>query len=120
MTIELPILLAVTYPIAAFGLAYIVGHSKISLPIRVWIDPVREVHTGVFKVGKFRRPREFVLMLLECPACFGFWTGLLTGLIAAPFVFVSLLWAVFAAIGLGLFTCGFNFLFGRLTGLVDY
>lgn len=105
------------YAVAAFGLAYIVGHSVISLPFRMAIDPGADVHT----------PRQvfcaWLLMLVECPACFGFWTGLFAGMLYAALdgphypqegALAKALWAV----GLALFTTGSNFILARLTSLI--
>jgi hypothetical protein len=104
------------YTVAAFGLAYIVGHSAISLPLRILMEP-----------PDLRGPqdafRAWALMLIECPACFGFWTGLLGGMVYAALdgplypqegVLARLLFAV----GLALYTCGANFILARFTGLI--
>lgn len=87
---------------AAFGLAYIVGHAKISLGAR----------TAVAKRGALGL---WLVQLLECPACFGFWTGVVAG---------AVLWRA------GLLAAGeasllppaitaTNFMLGTLTGLID-
>ena len=105
------------YAVAAFGLAYIVGHSVISLPLRLAVDPGPEIKTqrDVFW--------SWFLMLIECPACFGFWTGLFAGMLYAAAdgphypregALAKLLWAV----GLALFTTGSNFILARLTSLI--
>lgn len=105
------------YTFAAFGLAYIVGHSSISLPFRMALDPGEEL----------TRPgqalRAFVLMLIECPACFGFWTGAFAGLlyVAVDGTYYpkegALARFMFAA-GLALYTAGTNFTLSRLTNLI--
>lgn len=59
--ITLPML--ILWAFSHFGLAYIVGHSLISVGVRRWLYE--------------RRP--FLVDLLECPACFGFWSGGLVG-----------------------------------------
>lgn len=105
------------YAIAAFGLAYIVGHSVISLPIRMAIDPGQELR------GPADAARAWILLLAECPACFGFWTGLFAGMLYAALdgphypregALAKLMWAV----GLALFTTGSNFVLARLTNLI--
>jgi len=106
------------YTLAAFGLAYIVGHSSISLPFRMLLDPG----------DNYTRPREalraFVLTLAECPACFGFWTGACAGMLYAygvgswmPPADVALPRPLFV-LGLGLYTTGSNYLLARLTKLI--
>ncbi len=98
----------VFYALCAFGLAYILGHARISLAARSWLaaDPLK-VWT-------------FFVELVECPACFGFWEGVAFGALApqpwldslVPFVMPR--WG--AALALGLFTCAVGFLLGRATG----
>lgn len=105
------------YSVAAFGLAYIVGHSGISLPFRMLLDPGEELATPG------QAARSFVLMLMECPACFGFWTGVFSGMLylgmdgthypkegpLAKFLFAA---------GLALYTTGSNFILARFTKLI--
>jgi hypothetical protein len=62
-----PVFLAF-HALAAMGLAWIVGHSAISLPLRTALH----------------RRSPFLVELLECPGCFGFWTGLAVGLVQDP------------------------------------
>lgn len=93
------------YAVASFGLAYIVGQSKISLPIRNLIAPPIEIEFepwGVIRSG--------LVALLECPACFGFWTGLACGILAAPFWEIPML---------AVFTCGSNYLLAKFAGLLE-
>lgn len=90
------------YTISAFGLAYIVGHSRISRPVRLALHD-----TG----GWWTRT---IVELVECPACFGFWTGLAVGSYLAlahhaPFG---------VPFGVACYTTGANFLLGRVTGLI--
>ena len=86
------------YTVSAFGLAYIVGHAQITLAFRAaWAD-----------TGKL----PWLLDLVECPACFGFWIGLATS------IFWSSLFNAPFNIMLPFYTSGANFLLGRLTGLV--
>lgn len=105
------------YTVAAFGLAYIVGHSAISLPFRMAVDPGPDVTTPS------RVFWAWFLMLIECPACFGFWTGLFAGMLYAAIdgplypqegALAKMLWAV----GLALYTTGSNFVLARLTSLI--
>jgi hypothetical protein len=55
------------YVVACFGFWWIVGRSGISLPVRVAI------------ARRFLWPIE----LVECPGCFGFWTGVACGIVCA-------------------------------------
>lgn len=105
------------YTVAAFGLAYIVGHSSLSLPVRVLVDPGEQLR------GFGDAARAWALMLVECPACFGFWEGLFFGMLYAAVdgplypregVLAKVLWAV----GLALYTCGANFILARFTSLI--
>lgn len=100
----------VIYVGAAFGLAYIVGHSKISYPFRNWL-------------GKRGALGAWLALLLECVACFGWWTGFVIGFTGNspvrewwPFMPGSP-WV--HAIVLGLFTSGVNFLLGQRSGLTQ-
>lgn len=83
--------------LAAFGLAYIMGQSKITQAPREMVSrsKLKVVH--------------FMLDLIECPACFGFWIGLggalLNGwgwrsIVAACYICASnlLLWSIVVAL----------------------
>lgn len=93
------------HTVACFGLAWIVGHSRITRPIRL----------ALYEVGGFWI-RLFV-DLLECPGCFGFWSGLVIGFYVlhassnGPFL-IPLVVACY--------TSGSNYLLGRATGLITY
>lgn len=105
------------YTVAAFGLAYIVGHSGISLPFRMLLDP------GEKLASPGDAARSFVLMLLECPACFGFWTGVFAGMLylgvdGAYYPKEGALAKFLFAAGLALYTTGSNFILARLTNLI--
>ncbi len=94
------------YTIAAFGLAYVVGQAAISKRPRDWL-------AGLNRVG------QFIVELLECPACFGFWTGALVESVGlwpqsipghAPWV-ARILYA-------GLYTSASNLILAIATGIV--
>lgn len=92
----------VLYFLAAFGFAFIVGHSWISLAFREW--------------AALSEKGLWFAKLLECPACLGFWIGLaavLTGTVSVPF---GPRW--FAAIVLACATSGSNLLCSKWVGLV--
>lgn len=108
------------YFLAAFGLAYIVGHSVISMPLRAFI------------AGPPDKPRRFfatLIELVECPACFGTWIGIITGGLV-PTLFLQFVngnstvtyfdgrWYVGALVG-GCATAAVNFLLGSWAGLID-
>src|SRR5512147_1001754 len=134
------------YTVAAFGLAYIVGHSAISLPFRTWLagktfarcpvcgdttdakfangfkcDGVGAIPAGntghapvafqlVFDAGPVR---QFLLVLLECPACCGFWIGVAVVIYAVSIGILldtPLRHAIVASVVLPLYTCGSNYI----------
>lgn len=124
---------------AAFGLAYIVGHATISLPLRKVLGgvPFRvrvkgEIIEGVSledaklldgatitpaRPGAFGPAGDFLTTLLECPACFGFWIGFIAGLLgmlAPPPELSAFGWPI----TLGCLTSGSNFALSRLTRLI--
>jgi hypothetical protein len=101
---ELPVVLFV-YTFAAFGLAYIVGHSVISKPVRLALYDVN------------RRWSLFILDLVECPACFGFWIGLIAALTLLWFKLDALFTFPLVAF-LPLYTSGANYTLGRITRLI--
>lgn len=113
----------VVYFLAQFGFAYIVGFAKISeLPRYLLAPPTRIMVSGneAPAPGLVNRIRWWLIQLVECPACLGFWTGaiggrfLLDGVgVAAPF---STPWLLFIFFGCA--TAGSNFLLGRLTRLI--
>lgn len=90
------------YTIAAFGFVYIVGHSLITKGIREWIYGD--------EWSPIARTRRLFVSLLECPACLGFWIGLVAGY-AAPL-------ASLPPLTLALYTTGANFILAKLTGLM--
>lgn len=57
--------------LASFGLAFVLGHSKITLPFRTWLGgaPDGNPRPAVPGLG------PWIVMLLECPACLGFHFG---------------------------------------------
>lgn len=95
--------LLVFWTIFAFGLAYAAGNAKISLRPRTWMATR---HSRVFL---------FLVELVECPACFGFWTGMAGGLVFPQIVPIAIPWWA-APPALGFFTCGTGYLLGRATG----
>lgn len=106
---QMPLASLIVYMLASLGLAYIVGHSKVTFRFRSWWS--RWYHDWYPMAPADGDP--WLLQMLECPACFGFWTGLAASVIGlVPFEtrWSALAWA--------LFTAGSNFLLGRITGLM--
>jgi hypothetical protein len=107
----------------AFGLAYIVGHSTISLPFRRWLGgtpelPPTETSPGMPAVpGALGPVGDFLCEMLECPACFGFWIGLVGG---SALFFDAVPWPqrLGWSFWLGCVTSGHNFMMGRWTRLI--
>lgn len=102
------------YVFVAFGLAYVVGHSAISKSIREKI-----FDSGLTFQSRLRR---ILVDLLECPACFGFWTGVVVALLG----WTPLDVAIFSGSGSflftivwGLFTAGSNLTLAKITKLID-
>lgn len=103
--------LLVLYFLSAFGFAFIVGHSKISLPFREWLAPVVQVPGP----QPFFHLRAFLLALIECPACLGFWIGVIvfaTHIVTLPLPF----WLGLSLLALS--TCAVNLLLAKYVGLV--
>lgn len=81
-------LILALYFLAAFGLAFIVGQSKISHPFRVLIGGAKEDDGIDFYDSKSQLNvpmpplipylGPFLVSLAECPGCLGFWIGLVS------------------------------------------
>jgi hypothetical protein len=90
------------YFAAAFGLAYILGHSVITRAAREWAWSMGESVPGL----------RWLVMLIECPACLGFWLGVYAGIHTSgesPF---------YPPLVMGFATTGVNFLLASFTGLM--
>lgn len=146
---EIALLLLVLHTFTAFGLAYAAGHSKISLPLRMHFSnsfaTVRCTGCGLLFLATpawngrvhvcpgcrrqyedIDRVEPFLLQLIECPACFGWWIGFFTGLILECFPLLHpshARWQLAAALllpfVLAFYTAGTNYLLGRATGLIQ-
>ncbi len=90
---------ALLYVFAAFGFAYVVGHSVIS----------RTAREALWEAGEVAPITRWLVMLVECPACLGFWTGLVAGLVSG--------WRS-RAILLAFFTSGTNLVLATFTGIM--
>lgn len=120
-------ILSCLYVLAAFGLAFIVGYAKISLPLRGWLGCAWGSYTAESGLQpiRFAVARRALLELLQCPACLGVWIGFAFAL-ADPLMFgaaaalgVDHLPLMERAFFLGLATCASNFILGALTGLIE-
>ncbi len=92
----------VFYVLFAFGLAYVVGQSLISLRWRILLA----------------EKSPFLTSLIECPACLGFWIGVAGGFIWGPpdwFPSSRIVWSM----SLPFFTSATNYLLGRTTRLME-
>lgn len=101
----LPLWLAVLLHFwSAFGFAYVVGHSHISLPFRDLLSRVAAA--------------RWLLILIECPACLGFWLGAVPAYFGHSLI-PGLGAAALVALVVGLATCASNLLLARFAGLSE-
>jgi len=104
-------MIVIIWTVAAFGAAYVLGHSNITRGIREVIHgPIspEELDKGEIQIT----PRRFPVMLLECPGCAGWWLGLGAGF----FICGSNPDAVIILIS-AFYTAGSNFILSKLTKL---
>lgn len=119
---------------AAFGFAFVVGHSKISLPFREWfggklvLTETTATSPGAAEAGitmssyaqrKAAVPYlgPFLVALAECPGCLGWWLGLGAAFFWPALVPFGLsLWA--SMLLLAFATSGVNLLLARYVGMV--
>lgn len=93
------------FSIWVFGIAYCAGHAKISLPFRTWLAKISgpdETTAG-----------NWLLALIECPACLSWWLGLVSWLfrLTPPHLFSW--WAS------AFYCCATSLLLAKLAGLDD-
>lgn len=94
------------FTFAVFGVTFCVGHAKISLHFRMWLDD------GVHDPSWASR---WFLALIECPACLATWLG--AGAVAlgvSPHVFGS---GVIGAIFCAFYCCATSLFLARFAGL---
>ena len=109
-------MLILLYFAAAFGFCYVVGHSKVSYRIRVFIGGREPERVGDVDVGAQPPALKIgpaLISFLECPAWIGWWVGAL----AAPLILNDFN-AIAAIILLAFSTSGVNFALGRMTGII--
>lgn len=114
-------LVLLVYTFCAFGLAYCLGSSKISLLYR---SPLASLAKSGLQDGA--KPKQmmggavasFFLTLIECPACTGFWIGVV---FARTDIGRDLITGSLWITGwiLGLWTVATNLILARLAGLTS-
>lgn len=116
------------YVLASFGLAFVIGYSKISFPLRAWLGRITSLYladddkieagasTGYSRSVRFLA--RWLLSLLECPACLAFWFGVAATFTPIadfiPFSTSPLPLTLF----LGFANCGAVLVIGMITGLI--
>jgi hypothetical protein len=95
------------FTFSAFGLAYVLGHSMITKAVREYLFDLAE---------SYFPPAKWLVLLVECPACLGFWIGFVSGLLG-PTGYAEPL-ATVPPLALGCYVAGTNFVLGRATGLM--
>ncbi len=90
----------ITWIGAAFGFSWVLADSKLTYPFRVAFGDTQKSHAAAW-----------FLMLIECPACTGWWVGI-AGYVLGVAPFHSWLEA-------GFFTCASNLLLAKLVGMLD-
>lgn len=90
------------YTFAVFGLAYIVGHSKISLDFRTWLST----------------KSRWAIELLECVACLSFHTGWISYLLGVRIVGSYGPWWLDMIVA-ALYTCASSLVLGKFVGIVE-
>lgn len=94
----------ILYFLAALGFAFVVGHSDISYGFRRVLNNAG----GLAK---------WLLKLLECVGCTGFWTGVAWAIVTHSQFFVDS--RIADAVLFGLATSGSNLILARIAGLTD-
>lgn len=143
-------MILVLFFLAAAGLAFILGHSKITLGVRYMLGGVHATYLGEnalnerqleelraerVKAGKdpdwevqplIPYVGPFLVALVECPGCLGWWIGATTGWIVPELLRytapnISLLTDSTFGLGvvLGLATAATNMLIGKVMGVVE-
>lgn len=99
------------YCLVTFGANWGAGHAELSYPARLLIS-------GRDRPKSFLRPlRAWLLKLLECPGCLGFWLGVVA--VATELAPMEFPHSVGGAVACGLFTSASNLLLAKYVGLLD-
>lgn len=106
----------ILFVLASFGFAFVVGYSKISLPLREWLAHISSLDL-IANPTWAKVSTRWLLALLECPACVSFWLGFFATILA-PTSIVSDTPILLSALFLGLANCGAVLALGMVTGLI--
>lgn len=119
--------LPLLYVFASFGLAFVLGYSKLTFPLRKWLEWAAELRLAGDKIETadvqgypkaVRFLARWILSLLECPACLAFWFG--AGAIFTPIADMVPMdvspWITSPALGLA--NCGAVLTLGLFTKLI--
>jgi len=106
------------YFLAAFGFAYVLGHSTITQSVRDRVALRCQSHpsTPRLRPKVYLRPFGLLLELIECPACLGFWIGFMTGIMEKLPPVSNPPWR--DALIVGFATAGSNLLLAKFAGLL--
>lgn len=100
------------YTFAAFGLAYIVGHARVSLPVREYLAPTPDVRPPWGGFG------TWLVSGMECVACMGFHIGFWTEMVMPTSGLLVEGSRPLSALALATYTTGANFILGKYTKLL--
>lgn len=101
----------IVYLLAAWGFAYVVGHSTISHPFRLFIGGDEDIPPLIPHLG------PFLMTLVECPPCLGTWVGFGVGPWLWPLLGLPVAHWTVASFTIGMLTAGSNFILSRVTRL---
>lgn len=100
--------------LASFGVCWIVGFSKITLPLRRLLGGWE---TDTEKYEPLFPGAGWICNLIECPGCLGFHLGWIYELTLGPTGISGPRW--FQVIVVGAAFAASNFILGRITRLID-
>jgi hypothetical protein len=118
---------ALLYVFASFGFAFVLGYSKITAPLRIWLDHASFLRLDDDKIETanaigYPKPIRFLcrwlLALLECPACLAFWLGAGAAFTPIGDTFPTGVSVAATALLLGFANCGAVLALGLLTKLI--
>lgn len=111
-------MIAALYFLASFGFAYIVGFAKISAGVRYLLSPPMIGNGDELPVpapGVMNELRYWLVSLLECPACVGWWLGVFFG---PTFLAVPIQDRIGLSVFCGCATAASSFILGRASRLI--
>lgn len=110
------------YTLACWGLSFTLAYTKISFPFRnalSWWAGAEQIHlAGDWRVmpAIIRWAAKWLLALVECVACTGFWIGIATGAVG---LHLGEIGSALAVPILGFYSLGTNAIIGRALRLID-